>query len=101
MQLPLEGVKVLDLSHALAGPHCSTMLADFGAEVFKLETPVTGDIARAWGVPLDGGENSYFIALHRNKRGLSINLKSERGRELFMDLISRGISLIVLSTFCS
>ena len=89
MQLPLEGVKVLDLSHALAGPHCSTMLADFGAEVFKLETPVTGDIARAWGVPLDGGENSYFIALHRNKRGLSINLKSERGRELFMDLIEQ------------
>ncbi len=51
MQTPLEGVKVLDLSHALAGPHCSTLLADFGADVYKLETPGSGDIARAWGVP--------------------------------------------------
>jgi len=89
MKTPLEGVKVLDLSHALAGPHCSTMLADFGAEVFKLETPNTGDIARAWGVPLPGGENSYFIALHRNKRGLSLDLKTERGRELFLDLVEQ------------
>lgn len=89
MKAPLEGIKVLDLSHALAGPHCSTMLADFGAEVFKLETPKTGDIARAWGVPLPGGENSYFIALHRNKRGLSIDLKSAKGKALFLDLVEQ------------
>ena len=67
MQKPLEGVKVLDLSHALAGPHCSTMLADYGADVYKLETPVTGDIARAWGVPLPAAK-TLLIALHRNKR---------------------------------
>ena len=89
MQKPLEGVKVLDLSHALAGPHCSTMLADYGADVYKLETPVTGDIARAWGVPLPGGENSYFIALHRNKKGLSVDLKTEEGKALFLDLIEK------------
>ncbi|MEM7404402.1 MAG: CaiB/BaiF CoA-transferase family protein [Pseudomonadota bacterium] len=89
MQAPLEGIKVLDLSHALAGPHCSTLLADFGAEVFKLETPGTGDIARAWGVPMAGGENSYFVALHRNKQGLSLNLKSERGKALFLDLVEQ------------
>ncbi|MBT6273152.1 MAG: CoA transferase [Chromatiales bacterium] len=87
MQAPLEGIRVLDLSHALAGPHCSTMLADYGAEVFKLETPLTGDIARAWGVPLPGGENSYFVALHRNKRGLSVDLKSEQGKKIFLDLV--------------
>ncbi len=51
MPLPLEDVKVLDLSHALAGPFCSTMLADFGAQVVKIEPPGHGDIARAWGAP--------------------------------------------------
>jgi len=97
MQTPLEGVKVLDLSHALAGPHCSTLLADFGADVYKLETPGSGDIARAWGVPLPGGENSYFVALHRNKRGLSLDLKSERGKALFLDLV--GQVDVVLENF--
>ena len=89
MKTPLEGVRVLDLSHALAGPHCATMLADFGADVYKLETPGTGDIARAWGVPLDGGENSYFVSLHRNKKGLSIDLKSDAGKALFMQLVEK------------
>ena len=80
MKMPLEDVMVLDLSHALAGPHCSTMLADFGAHVIKLETPGAGDIARAWGAPLPGGENSYFVGLHRNKRGISIDLKTAEGK---------------------
>jgi len=89
MQSPLEGVKVLDLSHALAGPHCSTMLADFGADVYKLETPGSGDISRAWGESLPGGEKSYFVSLHRNKRGLSVDLKSEAGKALFLDLVEQ------------
>lgn len=89
MKTPLEGVRVLDLSHALAGPHCATMLADFGADVYKLETPNTGDIARAWGVPLKGGDNSYFVTLHRNKKGLSVDLKSAEGKELFMQLVEK------------
>ena len=67
MQLPLEDVKVLDLSHALAGPFCSTMLADYGAEVIKLEPPGAGDIARAWGSPTPSGETGYFLSLQRNK----------------------------------
>ncbi len=89
MKSPLDGIRVLDFSHALAGPHCSTMLADYGADVLKLETPVTGDIARAWGVPLPGDESSYFVSLHRNKRGLSIDLKSEEGKALCLDLYDK------------
>jgi len=90
MKMPLEDVVVLDLSHALAGPHCSTMLADFGARVYKLETPGAGDIARAWGAALTGGESAYFASLHRNKKGLSIDLKTAEGKELFMRLAEKA-----------
>jgi crotonobetainyl-CoA:carnitine CoA-transferase CaiB-like acyl-CoA transferase len=89
MKLPLEGVKVLDLTHALAGPYCSTMLADYGAQVIKLEAFGAGDIARTWGTPLPGGETAYFAALHRNKKGIEIDLKQARGKELFFDLVER------------
>src|SRR3954468_10770726 len=89
MQLPLEDIKVLDLTHALAGPFCSTMLADFGAEVIKLEPPGEGDIARAWGVRTGGGESSYFVSLHRNKRGIVIDLKRPEGKELFFKLVEK------------
>ena len=89
MQMPLEDVTVLDLSHALAGPFCSTMLADFGAEVIKLEPKDTGDIARAWGPALPGGETSYFVSLHRNKKGIEVDLKHAEGKELFFRLMER------------
>ncbi|MEQ1772777.1 MAG: CoA transferase [Burkholderiales bacterium] len=89
MKLPLEGVKVLDLTHALAGPYCSTMLADYGAEVIKLEAFGAGDISRSWGAPLPGGETAYFAALHRNKKGIELDLKHARGKELFFEFIKR------------
>ena len=89
MRMPLEDVKVLDLSHALAGPFCSTMLADFGAEVIKLEPAGAGDIARSWGPPLPGGETSYFVSLHRNKKGIEVDLKHPRGKDLFFRLVER------------
>ncbi len=89
MRTPLEDVKVLDLSHALAGPFCSTMLADFGAEVIKLEPAGAGDIARAWGPRLPGGETSYFVSLHRNKKGIEVDLKHPQGKELFFRLVER------------
>lgn len=89
MQLPLEDVKVLDLSHALAGPFCSTMLADFGAQVIKLEPPGAGDIAHGWGAPVPGGESAYFVSLHRNKRGIVVDLKHPAGKELFFRLVER------------
>jgi formyl-CoA transferase/CoA:oxalate CoA-transferase len=90
MQLPLEDVKVLDLTHALAGPFCSTMLADFGAQVIKLEPPGSGDIARGWGAPLPGGETAYFVSLHRHKRGVVIDLKQREGKELFFKLVEKS-----------
>jgi crotonobetainyl-CoA:carnitine CoA-transferase CaiB-like acyl-CoA transferase len=89
MQFPLEGVTVLDLSHALAGPFCSTMLADFGARVIKVEPP-SGDIARGWGARLSGGESTYFVGLHRNKRGIVLDLKHPDGRELFFRLVEHA-----------
>jgi len=90
VKLPLEDVKVLDLSHALAGPFCSTMLADYGAQVFKIEPPGEGDIARAWGSPLPGGETAYFVSLHRNKKGLVLDLKHKEGKELFLRMVERA-----------
>jgi len=89
MRMPLEDVTVLDLSHALAGPFCSTMLADFGARVIKLEPKGAGDIARAWGPPLPGGETSYFVSLHRNKKGIEIDLKHPAGKALFFRLVDK------------
>ena len=86
--LPLEDVRVLDLTHALAGPFCSTMLADFGAQLIKVEPP-TGDIARGWGAPLQGGETAYFVSLHRNKRGVVLDLKHPKGKELFFRLVEK------------
>ena len=90
MKQPLEDVKILDLTHALAGPFCSTMLADFGAQVIKLEPPGEGDIARSWGIPMPGGETSYFVGLHRNKRGIVVDLKRAEGKELFFKLVEKS-----------
>ena len=79
MQLPLEDVKILDLSHALAGPFCSTMLGDFGAQVVKVEVPEVGDISRAWGPPFYNGETAYFVSLHRNSLRALIKRYNARG----------------------
>ena len=89
MQLPLEDIKVLDLSHALAGPFCSTMLADYGAQVMKIEPPGSGDISRAWGTPMAGGETAYFVSLHRNKRGMVLDLKNAQGKETFLRMVEQ------------
>jgi formyl-CoA transferase/CoA:oxalate CoA-transferase len=83
----LDDVTVLDLSHALAGPFCSTMLADYGAEVIKIETPGAGDMARGWGPPFYGDEAAYFVNLHRNKKSVAIDLKHPDGKALFMRLL--------------
>lgn len=94
--MALDGLTVIDLSHALAGPFASTMLADYGADVIKIETPRSGDIARAWGPPFyddpatDERHPSYFVQLHRNKRSIEVDLKHPDGRELFFRLAEKA-----------
>ncbi len=78
---PLEGVRVLDLSRILAGPFCTQLLADLGAEVWKVEPP-WGDDTRGWGPPFLEGESAYYLSVNRGKKGLAINLKTPEGAEL-------------------
>ena len=85
---PLSGVRVLDLTHAYSGPFCTMHLADQGAEVIKLEVPGKGDQSRNW-APFKNGSSGYFAYFNRNKYGLSLNLKSERGKEIFKELIAK------------
>lgn len=91
MDLPaaLQGIRVLDFSHALAGPYCTLLLADFGATVYKLESPTGGDMGRGWGPPFAGGQSSYFLGLNRGKFGISIDLKREAGVDLCLRLIDQ------------
>jgi crotonobetainyl-CoA:carnitine CoA-transferase CaiB-like acyl-CoA transferase len=72
--LPLSGIRVLDFSHALAGPYCTMLLGDFGADVIKVEPP-SGDHSRQWGPPFINGESSYFLSVNRNKRSVVLDLK--------------------------
>ena len=90
MPMALDDITVLDLSHALAGPFASTLLADFGARVIKVEPPGSGDIARAWGPPFYGSEPAYFVNLQRNKQSVAIDLKHAEGPELFLRLMERA-----------
>jgi crotonobetainyl-CoA:carnitine CoA-transferase CaiB-like acyl-CoA transferase len=85
----LEGIRVLDFSHALAGPYCTLLMADYGAEVYKLESPRGGDLGRGWGPPFAGGQASFFLGLNRGKRGISIDLKCPEGVELCLQLLDR------------
>jgi CoA:oxalate CoA-transferase len=82
----LQELVVLDLTRVLAGPYASMMLADFGADVIKIETPAGGDDSRAFG-PFAGTESVYFMSLNRNKRSMTLNLKSAEGKQLFMDMV--------------
>jgi len=83
---PLEGIKVLDLTRVLAGPYCTMVLANLGAEIIKIERPGTGDDSRDFG-PFVNGESIYFISINRGKKSIAIDLKSEEGKELLMDLV--------------
>ena len=87
---PLEGIRVVDLTRILAGPYCTMMLGDMGAEVIKIEHPKGGDDTRGWGPPFLNGVSTYFISINRNKKSLTLNLKDERGKELLRELIRQG-----------
>jgi len=86
MTMALDDIVVLDLSHALAGPFASTMLADYGATVIKIEPP-EGEISRRWGPPFYGTESTYFVNLNRNKKSVTIDLKHPDGNALFFRLL--------------
>ncbi len=90
----LEGIKVLDLTRALAGPYCTMMLADMGAEVIKLEIPGKGDDSRSYGPPFVEGESAYFLSVNRNKKSLTLNMKSERSTEIIHRLIKQSDVLV-------
>jgi formyl-CoA transferase len=91
---PLDGLRVVDLSRALSGPLCAMLLGDLGADVIKVEEPGTGDDSRHWGPPFQNGESAYFLSCNRNKRGVTLNLKQEGGREALWRLIERADILI-------
>lgn len=90
---PLEGVRVLDLSRLLPGPYCSRILADYGAEVIKLERPGGGDWLR-YVPPLVDGESVFFRAINRGHKSLTLNLKSDEGRLIFLRLVERADVLL-------
>ncbi len=84
----LAGVKVLDLTRVLAGPFCTMMMADMGAEVIKIEIPGTGDDSRQF-APFVNGESLYYMNLNRNKKGITLNLKSQEGKRLFLEMVKK------------
>jgi len=92
---PLENVRVLEVSEAMAGPYCAMLLGDFGADVIKVERPGAGDQSRGWGPPFIGGESAYYLCCNRNKRSIALDLKHATGLEILGRLIERADVLIL------
>ncbi len=91
---PLDGVRVLDLTRVLAGPYCTMFLGDLGAEVVKVEQPGVGDDTRGWGPPFAGGESAYFLCVNRNKKSITVDLKTAAGVDLIRRLAASADVLI-------
>ncbi len=101
---PLQNIRILDITRALAGPYCTMMLGDLGADVIKVERPGVGDETRGWGPPFVGepygnypGESAYFIAANRNKRSLTVNIQSKEGQEIIRKLT--GVSDVLVENY--
>lgn len=90
----LPDLLVVDLSRVLAGPYCTMILADLGAQVLKIEVPGRGDDTRQWGPPFAGGEAAYYLSVNRGKKSLTLNLKTETGREILRELARRADVLV-------
>ena len=90
MSLPLDGIVVADLTQNVAGPFCTQILGDMGAEVIKVERPGRGDDARAWAPPFWGAESASFMAMNRNKRSLGLDVKRDGGLEVLRRLVARA-----------
>jgi formyl-CoA transferase len=86
-RLPLDGIRVVDLTRVMTGPYCTMMLGDLGADVIKVEQPGKGDDTRAWGPPFVEGESVYYLSVNRNKRSIALDLKSEGGKQALWRLI--------------
>jgi crotonobetainyl-CoA:carnitine CoA-transferase CaiB-like acyl-CoA transferase len=86
----LNGIRVVELTEALAGPYCAMLLGDFGADVIKVERPGVGDQSRTWGPPFVGTESAYFLATNRNKRSITLNYDQPRGGEILHRLLARA-----------
>jgi crotonobetainyl-CoA:carnitine CoA-transferase CaiB-like acyl-CoA transferase len=93
-RLPLQGVRVADLSRVLAGPYCTMVLADLGADVIKVERPEGGDETRTWGPPFAAGEAAYFLSVNRGKRSCALDLGTDEGRALALELCA-GADVVV------
>jgi crotonobetainyl-CoA:carnitine CoA-transferase CaiB-like acyl-CoA transferase len=93
-QGPLAGIRVIDLTRVMTGPYCTMMLGDLGADVIKVELPGKGDDTRAWGPPFLEGEAVYYLAINRNKRGITLDLKSEGGKAALWRLIESADVLV-------
>ena len=85
MPLPLEGIRILDLTRALAGPFCTMILGDLGATVIKTEPAQGGDMSRSWG-PYHDGIGVFYLSINRNKQSLAVNFREPRGLELLQQL---------------
>ena len=97
----LQGIRVLDLTRAMAGPFCTMMLGDLGADIIKIERPGRGDESRGWGPPFVGkaygpypGESAYFLSANRNKRSITVNLKSQEGVQIVRQLAAKADALV-------
>ena len=88
MNTILEGIRVIELTEALAGPYCAMLLGDFGADVIKVERPGSGDQSRGWGPPFVGGESAYYLATNRNKRSIALNYDDAGDAKVLQRLIA-------------
>ena len=90
---PLKGLRVLDLTRVLSGPYASMWLASMGADVIKIENPKDPDVSRAY-YPVINGHSAYYATMNRNKRAVTLNLKSEEGKKLFLELVKDADAVI-------
>src|SRR6202521_5789330 len=91
---PLDGLKVVDLTRVLAGPYCTMLLGDMGADVIKVEEPNSGDDGRTWAPFLTADWSTYFMGVNRSKRSITLDLKTAAGSEVFRRLLSRADVLV-------
>lgn len=94
MKKPLDGVTVLDVTQSVAGPYCTMLLGDLGADVIKIERPEIGDDTRSWGPPYWNEESTTFLSLNRNKRSIALDMKHDEGQQIMWDLMRRADVLV-------